>query len=242
MNELKYPIKYAIMQIKNQNGWTSGGNELESTFGVVANIISKCYVISERKEYLQDGTTKKIYEVVFVYQDQNIVYPEYSIYGSCINSEMVDRVYDNINEALLAKDKANKKIINNNIGILPYNEKFKETVKDLKEKHQNNLDRYNILEQEIERKTQSLSVEKENSSNITSIIEKIVEMPSDFYCALATHLSKKEIKYLKTLIEDKSCTNCTNNNCQDTNKNTRKNICDQWDNQELIGKQKILMR
>ena len=56
--EVKYPIKYAVMPIEEQIGWYPGLNELEREYSVVANIVSKCYVIREDKEYLQDGTLK----------------------------------------------------------------------------------------------------------------------------------------------------------------------------------------
>ena len=50
-----YPIKYAAMPIYEQTGWTHGLNALERNYDVVAYIVSKCYLISERKEYERNG-------------------------------------------------------------------------------------------------------------------------------------------------------------------------------------------
>ena len=98
-----YPVKYAIMPIYEQVGWMSGLHELERSYEVVGNIVSKCYVVSKKISYLEDGSEEKEFEVVFPYRktdyrrtyDWERVYPEFSFGRNCINSNIVRELYDN---------------------------------------------------------------------------------------------------------------------------------------------------
>ena len=110
-DELKYPILYGIMPIYEQIGWTCGLHELEREYDIVAYIVSKCYVVSERIEYKRDGSYKKSYEVVFVFQNSGQFdelerkIPEYNFYGQCNNSLVIDELFDNYEKAV---DKTNE--------------------------------------------------------------------------------------------------------------------------------------
>ncbi len=57
--EVKYPIKYALMPMKEQTGWEPGLNELERVFDTVAYICAKSYFLSERKKNSSEGTKNK---------------------------------------------------------------------------------------------------------------------------------------------------------------------------------------
>lgn len=52
MKQNKYPITYAVMPITEQVDWYPGLNELEREYGTVAYIISKCYLISEKRSIM----------------------------------------------------------------------------------------------------------------------------------------------------------------------------------------------
>lgn len=252
--ELKYPIKYAVMPIKEQIGWYPGLHELERECDVVANIVSKCYVIREDKEYLQDGTLKIKYEVVFPslkFGGFELAVPEYNFYSQCTNSIFVNQLFNSFEEAQAVADQANEEILYHTIGILPYNEDFQKNLKAVKEKHQETLDRYKKIEEIIEQGTCDMKITKTYHFPLEHLIEQIIENPSEFYVKLAGELSPEEREYLKQLIENRSCRNCTNDSCRIE---TREKIgldefgkpqgssCFSWNNPELIGKQLILKK
>ena len=61
--KLNYPVKYAILSIKTVFFSDCGFCESEQDFDTITNIVLKCYVVGERKEYLSDGSFKKKYEM-----------------------------------------------------------------------------------------------------------------------------------------------------------------------------------
>ena len=63
-----YPVKYAAMPIIEQVGWSQGLNELERNYDVICYIVSKCYLLSDKTKYKENGKKEKEYEVVFPYQ------------------------------------------------------------------------------------------------------------------------------------------------------------------------------
>ena len=56
MENLKYPIKYAVMPVIRQVGWTNGLHQMEREYDVVVHIVSKAYVTSKTIKYHSDGT------------------------------------------------------------------------------------------------------------------------------------------------------------------------------------------
>lgn len=102
-NELNYPIKYAVLGIKEQED------------EIVAYIAEKVYVISEKVEYFKDGTSKKKYQVVFPFKNGKDyktggVTPEFTHYNQCYNSDIIDDLYDSYEEAKSISSTLNKKL------------------------------------------------------------------------------------------------------------------------------------
>lgn len=113
MGELKYPVKYAIMPVLGQVGWTVGLHQMERQYDVVAYIVSKAYITSETIKYYSDGSRKILYNVVFPYNDNNLdtkILPKYNINGDCTNSVEVSNVFDTYEEALQSRDLENRKL------------------------------------------------------------------------------------------------------------------------------------
>lgn len=239
--KLKYPVKYAVMPIKEQTGWTAGLNELQGRYSIVANIVSKCYVISEKREYLSDGRVEIVYEVVFPY---NIYYdnikkeiPQYNCNYRCSNSVIVTHIFNDFEEALAVAEEKNMDILASNSLCLSDDES-----KVRIENHKETIDRYKKIEKIIENETVDMEITGSYNSKLDDIIEKIIENPREFYVKLANNLSIEEREYLKLLIENKSCMNCSNGTCTvTTNEKLGSGACIAWDNKELIGKQKVLM-
>lgn len=169
-NELKYPIKYGIMPIMEQIGWSPWVSELEREYGVVAYIVSKCYLVGEHKEYLSDGTIKINYEVVFPYRKDNSPYydhfkrvtPEYDFNFQCSNSHKASELFDNFEEAQVVAAKMNEALVSREIQVLVFDKNIKEKIQVIKEKYQKTLDKYKATEDMIEQTTEDMII---NSSN-----------------------------------------------------------------------------
>ncbi len=255
--DLKYPIKYAVMPIKEQIGWSNGLNELEREYGVVANIVSKCYVIGEQKKYSSDGTIEIKYEVVFLYNKQYTSYydkfkpsiPEFNIWSQCTNSIFVNQLFNSFEEALIVAKQFNDEIVHHKIMFLHFDKDFQSKVEKIKTEHQETLDKYKKIEEEIQQETNNVEITK--TSTLEDIIEKIVESPRKFYINLADSLSIEEREYLKKLINNRCCDNCTNGSCRvetcekiglDELGKSQGSNCLSWNNYELIGRQRVLTK
>lgn len=102
-----YKVKYAIMKIERT--LDNDGVYRNYTYYIPV----KCYVIAKKERYLSTGEIKIFYDVVFItpsYSNPSeLNIPEYNIYGTCINSLTVDKIFDTYGEA---KNEANTKNIN----------------------------------------------------------------------------------------------------------------------------------
>ena len=169
-----YPVKYAIMPIYEQVGWTSGLHELERCYEVVGNIVSKCYVVSKKVNHLEDGSEKREFEVVFPYQKTDYmrihewqrVYPEFNYNGNCVNSNIVSELYDNFDGAKEIAEKLNRDILSYNLEIISF--KDKERWENLKREHEERLERFKHLERKIEEET--ITMKANNKPKEQSII------------------------------------------------------------------------
>lgn len=55
----KYPIKYAVLELKESGGWPVGYKDI-----IRGNIVSKCYVVESSIRY---GDSKIFHKVVFLF-------------------------------------------------------------------------------------------------------------------------------------------------------------------------------
>lgn len=79
------------------------------------------------------------------------------------------------------------------------------------------------------------------NTSLEEIINKVIDNPRDFYIKICNELTIEEREYLKSLIECKTCSNCSNMSCRvETCEKSSSDACIGWDNNELIGKQKVL--
>lgn len=116
MNDLKYPIKYAPMLIKEYSGNDYQG---ESTFEPFCFVAAPCYIISETKHYTKDGGSFNDYEIVFChkYQKKGELIeihhnePTYNTNNKkCTNSNCEKCVNDNIELVKEECERRNEKI------------------------------------------------------------------------------------------------------------------------------------
>ena len=173
-----YPIKYASMPIYEQTGWTHGLNTFERNYDIVAYIVSKCYLISERKEYGRDGKIKNKYEVVFPYSNSVSNYyneykrrePEYDCAHECSNSITINNIFDTYEKVNEEVQKLNREILNKGFGYLSV-EKFLEKQQELTDKHNEKLENYKLLETEIEKNTEDLELDATTKEQTIIVVQ-----------------------------------------------------------------------
>lgn len=74
-------------------------------------------------------------------------------------------------------------------------------------------------------------------------MNEILENPREFFIKVVDILSIEEREYIKSLIENKNCSNCSNATCRVENSDKLCNdACVAWDNKELIGRSRILSK
>ena len=113
MNELNYPIKYAILGIEEQVGWQPRLHEMERKYDVCGYVVSKVYVVGENIKYNRDGTYSKDYQVVFPFScttDREKQTPKYNIYYQCYNSVSVSQIFDSIEDAKSTANDKNREL------------------------------------------------------------------------------------------------------------------------------------
>jgi len=227
--EFKRPIKYAILKIKEKEE-------------IVAYIISKCYVISEKEVY---ETSKIFYEVLFPYNAALECNMDSKYFKTCL----VSQLFDDFKEAEKIREELNNKILYHEMSYVSIDKNYEENIEKLKKEHQEILEKYLKIEKEIQDKTTDMKI----TQNLTleEIIKRIIKNPREFYIRVASILSIEEIEYLKQLIENKSCQNCTNENCHleynekiglDKMGNIHGSNCSEWTNPELIGRKRIMRK
>ena len=62
--EINYPIKYAVLELKERGGYLVGYEDITQGF-----IASKCYVVQSSIDYYKDGTNRVSHKVVFPFND-----------------------------------------------------------------------------------------------------------------------------------------------------------------------------
>lgn len=170
-----YPVKYAAMPIIEQIGWSHGLNELERNYDVVCYIVSKCYLLSDKIKYKESGKSLKEYEVVFPYQKGQYyswerVIPEFNLINyACTNSNLVDKVFDNYEEALEFATQKNKELCDKTWVYLPYTEDLDDRISEKKQEFNDKLSSYKMLEQQILINTSDL-----DQSNVKELNKLII--------------------------------------------------------------------
>lgn len=113
MSSKKFPIRYAVMPIKSENDWLEK-NLANDVLKEVGYIVSKVYLLGDRKLNFFNGTSRTEFEVVFPYKTpenlNNRIVPEYGIDEFYSNSVMIDNVYPTYDTAAEVAELKNAKI------------------------------------------------------------------------------------------------------------------------------------
>lgn len=165
MEQINYPVKYAILGIKGQIGWTLGGNELEREYAVSGYIVSKVYLVGEKIKYNSDGTSEKSYQVVFPYSEFKNMRrekPSYDINYQCWNYTDVLQVFEDFEQAKEIANEKNSKLrakcwLHVSFKAPDWENKIKEKTNEF----DNRLKSYMEFEQKILKETEDMIIIKE---------------------------------------------------------------------------------
>lgn len=113
MNEdLKFPIKYAVLELKSPGGYSTNYEDVTEGF-----IVSKCYVVGSEVKYFPTGEAKVTYKVYFPYDDiENFMFNGRDVIrmlgiDACNNYysvHIVEGIFDTYEEAKEEADHRNK--------------------------------------------------------------------------------------------------------------------------------------
>ena len=176
--EINYPIKYAVLELKEKGGYLVGYEDITQGF-----IASKCYVVESNIIYNSDGSNKVIHKVVFPFQDiecfkislrnsrQNIGNPEVPRYDACgriypIN--IVTDLFDSYESAKVAAIERNEEYIRNSLSKIPAPSpatlpivNWQKYYEESKQKFENGLEICNLFEQLILTATEDMDISEE---------------------------------------------------------------------------------
>lgn len=99
LSENNYIKKYALMKLENVVGYDPVTGMMEVR--PYAYVVAECYLIDE-KVVFKEGKMKTYYEVVFTWEpfsDRSII-PQVTPNNFVVNSDIVDRVFDNLEDAI----------------------------------------------------------------------------------------------------------------------------------------------
>ncbi len=160
-----YPIKYAVIPMIEQVGWSRGMHELERVYDTVCYIVSKCYLIGENKKYRVNGTVMTEYQVVCPFKEGEYYTwykdePSYNLINeSCTNVVLTDALFDTFDEAKVVKNEKNKDLLLQKFLYMPI-KKNKAKHKEIEEEFKQIIMYYDQLEKEIEKRTNNLEINK----------------------------------------------------------------------------------
>ncbi len=264
--ELNYPIKYAVLELKEKGGYLVGYKGITQGF-----IVSKCYVIRSNRAYNSDGSKDLTHIVVFPFKDisffkksfrngaQNIGDNSIHSYDGHNDSYLTDVVtvlFNSYEPAKVVAEQKNEKHRQN----LDWNERSKTLTSEFEQ----SLELCYLFEQLVLDATKDMKITEHLFSNnqdffdrktreryhaiLEETIRKYVNNPSDFYTQLASSLLPEEREHLMNSLEDRGCDNCTSGSCKvesyekvglDEFGNSQGSSCLGWQNAELIGRQLV---
>lgn len=190
-----YPVKYALMPIYE---YISKDEKIISYY-----IVSKCFIVSENKRYLINGSFKQEYEVVFPYQINDFInnyeyfrcYPKFNIYYDCINSLTVSSVFNDKDEAKNVCLELNKQLLDERYTNVRINGKLQEEVEKICKEYNENVIYYEKIENIIEEELKELEVDSPSNCEDIIIVKENGEFKI-FNCSIYDFLEwRRNISY-----------------------------------------------
>ena len=190
--EINYPIKYAVLELKERGGYPVGYKNITKGF-----IASKCYVVESDIIYNSDGSNKVIHKVVFPFQDiesfivslrngeQNIGYakiPEYDAYGRIYPVSIVTDLFDSYESAKVSAEEKNEEhrcnlmlgFSNSTLSKLS-NINWEKQYEELKQEFENGLEIFNKFEQLVLVTTEDMKISKKITTNKVKTLKPVIK-------------------------------------------------------------------
>ena len=180
--EINYPIKYAVLELKEKGGYLYGYEDITQGF-----IVSKCYVIESSIIYNPDGSNIIIHKVVFPFKDienfkislrngnqniGNVETPQYDACGRIYPTNVVTDLFDSYELAKETAKEKNEEHRCNLISKVPVpisarlsNSNWQKQYEELKQKFDNGLEICNLFEQLVLAATEDMNISEEVTTN-----------------------------------------------------------------------------
>ena len=183
MRKLDYPIKYAVLEVKENGEFIDSYDTL-----VKGYIVSKCYVLRSTLDYLDNGNITIKHDVVFPYKD--ITYFKYSspygglgyrnipLYDLSGEPYPVNTVYDLFDSYEEAKELANLKNKELLDKILSLDGLTDEAIELIGEDYSKNLEECNEFESAILKETEDMELnslvvnDREDKETISRLLRR----------------------------------------------------------------------
>ena len=185
--ENNYPIKYAVLELKERGGYNARYNDI-----IRGYIASKCYVLESHIKYLPNGDIKTFHKVIFPYSNVELFKLElqngnlnnigerntihYDAYGNPYPVSIVSELFENYEEAKEQAIEKNKKMKSNLSMEIPgpvNRPGFIEEYEELKEEFNYQLSICELFEQAVTSKTDDMNVTIDSDKNIlTHLVKK----------------------------------------------------------------------
>ena len=181
--QINYPVKYAVLELKEKGGWTEGYQDITQGF-----IVSKCFVVESNVIYNKDGSEKLIHKVVFPFDnlysfEQSLksgihdvglkTTPSYDVYYNPYPVTIVDDLYDLYEDAKeVAKEKNEDFKVNliNKISISNPNWEYQYEL--LKQDFDKKVLICELYEQIVTEKTNDMRITNENENSYVRVLKK----------------------------------------------------------------------
>ena len=169
IKERKYPIKYAVLELKERGGWSCNYAYITQGF-----IVSKCYVVESNIVYHSDGSNSITHKVVFPFEDiscfknslrygrSNIGDKQVPSYDACDRPypiNIVDELFDSYEESKkVAEDKNEEYRCNLVMEVSVLQPDWKEQFEELKKDFDKRLDVCYLFEELVSKKTTDMEI------------------------------------------------------------------------------------
>lgn len=176
--DLKYPIKYAILELKENGGWLNNYEDITQGY-----IVSKCYVMESSIKYFRDGTSKLSYKVVFPFKNNSNLElslqhlreepnPSRDLCGECYPVDIVSNLFDSYDEAKVMSIKKNKdleeKIV---LKVYISDPNWKEKYQKLKDEFAKKMDICHEIEKSIFNRTNDMKISRIKAEGVYEKIQ-----------------------------------------------------------------------
>jgi len=166
---LNYPIKYAVMELKERKGWIDNYEEITCGF-----IVSKCYVVDSNIKYYSNGELKISHKVVFPFcikpsyelslkdicENPN---PTYDLLGNCYLEQTVENIFNTYEEAKIKASQKNESLKEKLcLQVYVFDPNLKENYNELKKEFDKKIEVCQDIEKWIAYHTSLMRVTKNN--------------------------------------------------------------------------------